>query len=226
MEPLRFKSYQAKDLHLPLRRDLLHRAVIFEADSARQGTASTKNRWEIHGSHRKLRPQKGMGKARIGTRQAPRLRGGAKAHGPRPRDFSTKLPYKIYDLAWRTALSYRYRKGDLIICEDGMDLERTEKQYAKQIFINHNWGKGNGRSLLITTNERHNLFEAMEKIGSHGRVKVVDDVDVKNLLESGRVIIEEAALTEILQTRPRERKLGAENWKKRNEGNLVIGKDL
>src|SRR5450756_2154897 len=60
MEPLRFESYASKHLHLPLRRDILHRAVIFEGDFTRQGTASTKTRWEIHGSHKKIRPQKGM----------------------------------------------------------------------------------------------------------------------------------------------------------------------
>lgn len=198
MEPTCFKSYPANLLHLPLRRDLLHRAVIFEADGTRQGTASTKNRWEIHGSHRKIYPQKGTGRARVGTKQSPIRVGGAKAHGPRPRDFSSDLPRKMYDLAWRTALSYRYRKGDLIICANGMDIERSHPQLAEQIFLSNGWGKADGRSLIITTTERKNLFEAMEKIGSHGRVKTVEDVDVKNLLESGRLIVERSALEMIL----------------------------
>src|SRR5690242_9859770 len=109
MEPIRFDSYSSKYLYLPLRRDLLHRAVIFEGDATRQGTASTKTRFEVHGSHRKIRPQKGTGKARLGTRQSPMLKGGGKSFGPHPRDFSTELPRKMYDLAWRTALSWRYR---------------------------------------------------------------------------------------------------------------------
>ncbi|TVY57022.1 54S ribosomal protein yml6, partial [Lachnellula suecica] len=124
MEPLRTASYSSKHLYLPLRRDILHRAVVFEGDGTRQGTASTKTRFTVHGSHAKIRPQKGSGRARLGTKQSPMLKGGGKSFGPHPRDFSTELPRKMYDLAWRTALSWRYRKGDLIVCEDGMEIEQ------------------------------------------------------------------------------------------------------
>jgi large subunit ribosomal protein L4 len=198
MEPVRFESYSSKHLYLPLRRDILHRAVIFEGDATRQGTASTKTRWEIHGSHRKLRPQKGTGMARLGSKQSPMLRGGAKAFGPRPRDNSTELPKKMYDLAWRTALSYRYRKGELIICEDGMDIDYPKTRYASQIFQHNKWGQEYGRSLIITGSFRKNLFRAVRHAGQHGRVQMVRDVDVKDLLELGRVVIEKRALDEIL----------------------------
>lgn len=198
MEPLRFESYSSKDLYLPLRRDILHRAVIYEGDSTRQGTANTKTRYEVHGSHRKIRPQKGTGKARLGTRQSPMLKGGGKSFGPKPRDFSTELPKKMYDLAWRTALSWRYRRGELIVCEDGMDIEHARDIWIKSIFRHNRWGRPDGRSLIITHDLRQNLFHAMENAGSEGRVLEKDDVDVKDLLELGRVIIEQSALDEIL----------------------------
>jgi len=81
-----------------------------------------------------------------------------------------------------------------------MNIKRSHPEYAEQIFLNNGWGKADGRSLLITTSERKNLFEAMDKIGSHGRVKAVGDVDVKNLLESGRLIVERSALEMILSS--------------------------
>lgn len=198
MEPLRFEQYSSKDLYLPLRRDILHRAVIYEGDSTRQGTANTKTRYEVHGSHRKVRPQKGSGKARLGTRQSPMLKGGGVAFGPKPRDFSTELPKKMYDLAWRTALSWRYRRGELIVCEDGMDVEYARDIWVKSIFKHNRWGRADGRSLIVTSDVRQNLFHAMERSGSEGRVLEKDDVDVKDLLELGRVIIEQSALDEIL----------------------------
>jgi len=190
MEPLRFEAYDHKHLYLPLRRDILHRAVIFEGDFTRQGTASTKTRYEVHGSHRKIRPQKGTGRARLGTKQSPMLKGGGKSFGPHPRDFSTALPKKMYDLAWRTALSWRYRRGELIVCEDGMDIEYDLARYAEQIFRHNHWGKSDGRSLIITDSYRKNMFKAVKDLGGHGRVQMVQDVDVKDLLELGRVIIE------------------------------------
>lgn len=94
--------------------------MIFEADAARQGTASTKTRWEVRGSGRKLYRQKGTGRARVGDKNSPLRRGGGVSHGPKPRDFSTDLNRKVYDRAWRTALSYRYRRGELVVV-DGAD---------------------------------------------------------------------------------------------------------
>jgi len=199
MEPVRFAAYPANHLHLPLRKDLLHRAVIFEGDATRQGTASTKTRWEIHGSHRKIRPQKGTGMSRLGTRQSPMLKGGAKAFGPRPRDFSTDLPRKMYDLAWRTALSYRYRRGELVVVEDGADLEFARASFLKKVFGHNGWGGVDGRSLVVTTQERKNLFWALGYAGDEGRALLEGEVDVKDLLELGRIIIEKTALDNMLR---------------------------
>jgi large subunit ribosomal protein L4 len=126
------------------------------------------------------------------------LRGGGKSFGPHPRDFATQLPRKIYDLAWRTALSYRYRKGQLIVCEDGIDLEYPSGEWAEQVFKYNRWGKQDGRSLIVTTDKRERLFEALSKAPAHGRALTTWDVDVKDLLETGRVVIEKSALDEIL----------------------------
>ncbi|KAF8337484.1 ribosomal protein L4 domain-containing protein [Cantharellus anzutake] len=49
-----------------LRRDILHACVVHHLDSLRQGTASTKTRWQVKASGRKLAQQKGRGKARVG----------------------------------------------------------------------------------------------------------------------------------------------------------------
>lgn len=199
MEPLEFTHYPANQLYLPLRRDILHRAVIFEGDAARQGTASTKWRSEVHGSGRKLRPQKGTGQARLSDRKSPMLRGGGVAFGPHPRDFSTKYPRKMYDLAWRTALSYRYRRGELIIVKTKGDIEMKESRWMKKIMERNHWGNADGRSLIVTQKRLPNLFMALDDCGEDGRVRKEADVDVKNLLEFGRIIIEKRALDSILR---------------------------
>ena len=199
MEPVRFEYYPANHLNLPLRRDILHRAVIYEGDATRQGTASTKWRGDVHGSNRKILPQKGTGKARRGDKKSPILRGGGVAFGPHPRDFSTKLPRKMYDLAWRTALSYRYKKGELIVVEDGMEIGNAQTRLIKQVFEDNQWGNPNGRSLLVAGSFRENLFQALKDAGEDGRVLTEDDVDVKDLLEMGRIIVEKSALDGILR---------------------------
>ena len=128
------------------------------------------------------------------------LRGGGVAFGPKPRDFSTKLPRKIYDLAWRTALSYRFRKGELVIVDGAMRIPSPSIRYVEDMFNAHGRGSQDGRSLLVTLGKkgRKDLRDVMEQIGNHGRTLTWDEVDVKDLLEMGRVVIEKDALQNIL----------------------------
>ncbi|OCH96077.1 ribosomal protein L4 [Obba rivulosa] len=97
----------------PIRRDILHLCVVHYLDSLRQGTASTKTRSEVRGSGRKIRPQKGTGRARLGDAQSPMLRGGGVAFGPKPRDFSTKLNRKVIQMGMRVGLSARVKENAL-----------------------------------------------------------------------------------------------------------------
>ena len=139
------------------------------------------------------------------------MRGGGVAHGPHARDFATDLPRKIYDLAWRTALSYRYKKGELIVLENKISLpEDRTARWLNNFFINNGWGKGNGRTLVVwhpregeSMMEEARLLEGMSQIGEHAKVRTTPDVDVKDLLSCGRVIIEEEALNQILTQRSR-----------------------
>ncbi|KAF7561015.1 hypothetical protein G7046_g3120 [Stylonectria norvegica] len=218
LEPTSLEQWSVQHLYLPMRRDLLHLAVIYEGDNTRQGTASSKTRFDVHGSHRKMRPQKGTGRARMGTKQSPINRGGGKTFGPSPRNFGTKLNRKVYDKAWRTALSYRYRRGELIICEDGMELTMPEefelvagkylkdglretylKRYMTGVLGSLGLGRASGRTLFVTGDRREQLYEAMEQVPWEGRALDFEDVDVKDLLETGKVVMERSVLKEMIQ---------------------------
>jgi len=202
LEPLRYAYYPHNHLYLPLRRDLLHRAVIYEGDKTRSGTAHTKWRDDVHGSHKKLYPQKGTGRARVGDKQSPVRRGGGVAFGPKARDFSTKLPRKIYDLAWRTALSYRYRRGELVVVDRLQNQRSNATWWLKQIFEGNGWGNASGRSLLVSRwrgKSNNALYLGMERVGEDGRMLEVSDVDVKDLLGMGRIVIEQKALNAMLK---------------------------
>ncbi|QIW94984.1 hypothetical protein AMS68_000502 [Peltaster fructicola] len=202
--PAGYAIYPSTHLMLPLRKDLLHLAVTFEADATRQGTASTKWRSEVHGSGRKVRPQKGSGRARLGDKKSPVIKGGGVAFGPKPRDFSTELPEKMYDLAWRTALSYRYRRGQLTVLQGHANIEEIHRdsraRYLKDMLLWHKMGHSNGRTLIVTMQERPALFEAFEDrdLLWHAELLKASDVDVKDLLELGRIMIEQEALDHIL----------------------------
>ena len=199
MEPRSFVEYPAAHLNVPLRRDILHRAVVYEGDKARQGSANAKWRSDVHGSGRKLLPQKGTGRARVGDKKSPIRRGGGVAHGPKPRDFSTGLPKKIYDLAWRTALSYRYRRGELVVIGEMEDIDNAEPRWIEQIFDKVNFGKRDGRSLIVTGTKLPNLYAALAGTYGVGLAKTGDAIDVKDLLEMGRIVIEKQVLDSIFK---------------------------
>ena len=97
----------------PIRRDILHLCVVHHLDSLRQGSANTKTRGEVRGSGIKIRRQKGTGRARLGDGQSPMLVGGGVAFGPKPRDFSTKLPRKVIQMGMRVALSAKMKENRL-----------------------------------------------------------------------------------------------------------------
>ena len=146
-----------------------------------------------------MRSQKGVGKARIGDRQSPAIRGGGVVFGPHPRDLSTDLPRKIYDLAWRTALSYRYRTGQLVVLENGIEIEMGEPRWLAQIMDWNHLGKQDGGALVVARHLQPKISEAFLGVGGHGRLKSEDDVDVKDLLKAGRVMIEQKSLDALLR---------------------------
>lgn len=86
-----------------------------------------------------------------------------------------------------------------MVVEDGMSIEHEVGRYAKMVLQHNRWGKEHGRSLFVTEERRDGFFDAMEKLGGHGRCLEVDDVDVKDLLELGRVVIEKSALETLLE---------------------------
>jgi large subunit ribosomal protein L4 len=96
----------------------IYHAIRNELANMRVGTASTKTRSEVAGSHRKPWRQKGTGRARAGTYQSPVRVGGGVAFGPRPRDYSYKLPQKMKRAALTSLLSMKVNEDSLIVVED------------------------------------------------------------------------------------------------------------
>ncbi len=99
-------------------KDVMFRYVDMQLASRRAGTASTKERAEVRGGGRKPWPQKGTGRARVGTNSSPLWRHGGVTHGPKPKDWSKKLNKKMKKLALKSALSLRFQEKNMIIVDD------------------------------------------------------------------------------------------------------------
>jgi len=97
---------------------ILHDVVRMQLANRRQGTACTKTRTEVAGSGKKPWKQKGTGRARSGSKRSPLWRGGGVVFGPKPRDYSYKLPKKVRRLGIKMALSARLSEENLIVLDD------------------------------------------------------------------------------------------------------------
>jgi len=96
----------------------IYHAIRNELANSRIGTAAAKTRGEVIGTRRKPWKQKGTGRARAGTKMSPVWVGGGVAFGPRPRDYSYRLPKKQKRAAFASILSMKASEGLLKVVED------------------------------------------------------------------------------------------------------------
>ncbi|KAJ3227472.1 atp4 subunit B of the stator stalk of mitochondrial F1F0 ATP synthase [Clydaea vesicula] len=118
--------------NLPIRQDLIKRSLMYEKSWMEQGTESTKNLGQVRGSTRKPFPQKGRGKARVGTLRAPNFKGGYNVHGDRPHNKKINIQKKVYDAAIRAALSAKFQQSQVIILND-LTLDNDDKSSLRSL---------------------------------------------------------------------------------------------
>lgn len=97
---------------------LLWEVVRYQRAARRAGTAKTKERSEVHGTHAKMYKQKGTGNARHSSRRVNIFRGGGQVHGPRPRNYAFHVNRKVMAGALRSALSLRAKEDALVVVRE------------------------------------------------------------------------------------------------------------
>lgn len=107
---------------------LMHQALVRQMANARRGTHKTQGRSEVSRTGRKIYRQKGTGNARHGSRRAPIFVGGGVVHGPRPRDYSKKMPRKMRRAALRSALTAKALDGGIVLLDKlSMNAPKTKE---------------------------------------------------------------------------------------------------
>lgn len=96
---------------------VMHQALVRQLANRRLGTHDTKTRGEVNRTKAKWYRQKGTGRARHGSRNAPIFVGGGIAHGPHPRSYVQRMPRKMRRLALRSALSVKAATERIIVLD-------------------------------------------------------------------------------------------------------------
>jgi large subunit ribosomal protein L4 len=170
---------------------LLWDAVKAYLANRRRGTHSTKSRGEVRGGGKKPWRQKGTGRARAGSIRSSLWRHGSIAHGPKPRDYTIKLPAKVERGALRAALAAKFQDNKLTV------VERLELVEAKtKVFSGALRKLGIEKSVLVVNDSanrnlqlssrniegcdliRHHELEAYEVL-SHDRLLMPESVLVR-----------------------------------------------
>lgn len=80
------------------------------------------------------------------------------------------------------------------------DLEEdVDERWVPLIFKRNGWAREDGRSLVISRDPLKRWRGAMEERSEHGKVLQEGEVDVKDLLQMGRLIIEKRSLDAIIK---------------------------
>ena len=161
----------------------------------RQGTHKTKDRTEINRSTRKVFRQKGTGGARHGSLKSGIYVGGARIHGPRPRDYSFKLNKKLKRLARLSALSYKAQNQQIVVVEDlQMPAPKTSEFATMLKALNIN-----GRSLFVTADMDKNVFLSGRNIMGNV-VMTAGNINTYEVMKASHLILTESSIAKIQET--------------------------
>lgn len=141
-------------------------------------------------STKKLAPQKGTGRARVGDRGSPTRHDGGRALARNaPNFFGTDLPIKIYSKAVRIALSDAYRNGKIFLIENGKLNLPTDDDIAVKMFL-RKFDLNKKKLLFITNGLQNNLLKATEFNSKKIDVAEKEGVKVKDILKAEKIFIE------------------------------------
>jgi large subunit ribosomal protein L4 len=178
-----------------IKHHLLHEVVVMQLANRRRGTACTKTMGEVKGSNAKPWRQKGTGRARAGNKRSPLWRGGGTVFGPKPRDYSYKIPKKARRKAIRSALSLKLQQNELLVLDQ---IELAQPKTKDLVSILTNLGNPQ-KPLFLIANKNDNLLLSARNIQG---VKVLraETINVYDLLYHDMIIATREAVNKIEET--------------------------
>ena len=176
---------------LEVKKHILHDIVKMQLANRRAGTACTKTRTEVRGGGAKPYRQKGTGRARAGTNNSPLWRGGGVTFGPKPRDYSYKLPKKVRKLGLRMALSTRFSESNMLVL-DGFDLADIKTKQFVEVMKKLDIENG----LIVIPGNNENLERSSRNVQGF-KVIQADGLNVYDILLHRRLVLLQPCLDQL-----------------------------
>lgn len=168
----------------------IYLAVKVYLANQRQGTHKTKERSEVSGGGKKPWRQKGRGTARAGSIRSPLWVGGGTVFGPKPRDYSLKIPKKVKTIARFSALTYKAMNNQIMVVEDfKFDQPKTKYMFDVIKALNLDTKK----TLLLTSTNDKILYLSGRNIPTLNILEA-RNASTYDILNSNTLLLQESAL--------------------------------
>ena len=164
---------------------VIHQAVVRQLANKRAGTHSTKTRSEVRGGGKKPWRQKGTGRARQGSIRSPQWVGGGRVFGPKPRDYSQKMPQKMRRLALKSAWSLKIKEKELFVVDELKFKKYKTKNMAE--FLN-NFRKEKDEKIILIIPEYNEKINRITRNIKNTKLITAERVSVYDLLWAHKVV--------------------------------------
>ena len=179
----------------PVNVTLMHQALVRQLANGRAGTHKTRTRSENNRSKSKWYRQKGTGRARHGSRNAPIFVGGGIAHGPTPHKYEKKMPRKMRRAALRSALSVKASENAVVVVDEFVlaDSKTRVMAGALDALVGQ-------ESALVVIPEKAAFENVIRAAGNLPGTKVLlaNYMNIRDLLKFDKVVFLKASL-EVLE---------------------------
>jgi large subunit ribosomal protein L4 len=172
----------------------LHDVVIALRANRRSGSANTKTKAEVAYSGKKPWRQKGTGRARAGYASSPVWSGGGVAFGPKPRDYSKKVPKSVKRLALLKALSSRIVAGDVLIAEEIKVATPKTKE-----FVSFLKSQTEARKVLVISTQFDEITYKAARNIQPVLLNTAAEVNTEQLLAFQKIIVTNEALAKLAE---------------------------
>ena len=175
---------------------VIYLAVKEYLANQRQGTHDSAERGDVHRTTKKFKRQKGTGGARAGSLKNPIFKGGGRAFGPHPRDYSQKLNKKVKVLARKSALSQLLTNNKIKVVED---FSFAKPKTSEFLNILKNLGLSTSKTLVVTPDHNETTFLSGRNLAKT-KLKVAADLSTYEMLNCQTLLLTESSIQKITET--------------------------
>lgn len=172
----------------------VHDVVVAMRAARRSGSANTKTKAEVDLSGSKPWRQKGTGRARAGYKSSPVWRGGGVVFGPKPRDYSKKVPKSVRRLAFQKALTERISAGDILTIDN-----LSVKEIKTKAFVDLVSKQTDAKKVLIVSDSFEENFLKSARNVKRVQLVTASEVNTEQLLAFDKILVTPKALEQLGQ---------------------------